>query len=479
MESRYSTVSDSSTLVNGKDAQQPPPNKKMDDANVADEEAIAPFTPDELPTYLFAAAGGDAEAQLLVGWAYQNGVGGVERDKGLAAMWYGKAAELGNPKGMFNIGICYANGFGVNQNYALAIEWYAKAAEMGHTDALLTLGWSYENGSGVDVDPDKAVYYYKKAAESGNGTAQFNLAVCYEEGFGVEEDPVKAMYWYERAAEQGDSGAAFLLGVAYENGMGVDRDPARAIFWYEKAAEAGDAGAMFILGVAYESGFGVEADSQRAFMWFKRAAENGYVYANIDQFDDPEDGVAPNDDYADDTQLQMDEDLDSFPSPVPMNSSSDGASSHISIQSVKQPRRMSSSSWRASISIPTINGLASGPVTPVSLSDDSAFFGTSPGSNPPFSPIQPRRMSSAVWGGTLGGLSGLAENEDDEADDTVSEMRTPRFTLSRRPSLLLSQPASLAGTATDDTLSIAESVASSKRWSGTARRPSKALLTMI
>ena len=45
--------------------------------------------------------------------------------------WYGKAAEQGNAKAQYNLGLRYENGQGVAQDYGKAVEWYTKAAEQG------------------------------------------------------------------------------------------------------------------------------------------------------------------------------------------------------------------------------------------------------------------------------------------------------------------------------------------------------------
>ncbi len=47
-----------------------------------------------------------------------------------------KASELGDLKGMVQVGLCYENGLGVDVDYEKAMEWFEKSAELNYTDAM-------------------------------------------------------------------------------------------------------------------------------------------------------------------------------------------------------------------------------------------------------------------------------------------------------------------------------------------------------
>lgn len=49
--------------------------------------------------------------------------------------WYLKAAEQGNATAMFNVGNCYAHGYGIPQDDEQAAEWYQKAVRHGNKKA--------------------------------------------------------------------------------------------------------------------------------------------------------------------------------------------------------------------------------------------------------------------------------------------------------------------------------------------------------
>ena len=52
------------------------------------------------------------------------------------------AAEQGDARAQFNLGICYLNSINVTKDYAEAVKWLRKAADQGHAaakDVLLNL----------------------------------------------------------------------------------------------------------------------------------------------------------------------------------------------------------------------------------------------------------------------------------------------------------------------------------------------------
>jgi len=90
-----------------------------------------------------AAEQGDAKAQynlgLCLGQCYFFSKGGRLADLGEAAKWWRKAAEQGYAQAQFDLGHCYFYGWGVAQDKAEAVKWYRKAAEQGLEVAELVL----------------------------------------------------------------------------------------------------------------------------------------------------------------------------------------------------------------------------------------------------------------------------------------------------------------------------------------------------
>jgi TPR repeat protein len=137
-------------------------------------------------TYLRDAAvmrQGSALALYDLGVCYENGIG-VPKDSVNAFIYYNRAAQKGNINALVNLGRCYLYGIGVEKDCSKAVEPLEKAAEKGYVftkelenikkvaeegnaHASYFLGVCYANGIGVDKKIDTATQYYKKAADAG------------------------------------------------------------------------------------------------------------------------------------------------------------------------------------------------------------------------------------------------------------------------------------------------------------------------
>ena len=85
----------------------------------------------------------DAEAQLNLGNYLLDGRGGpVDKEQG--AEWLRKAAEQGLPEAMYNLGLCYHFGYGVEKSSFRAYSWVRDAERAGYAPAKKTLkDWGY------------------------------------------------------------------------------------------------------------------------------------------------------------------------------------------------------------------------------------------------------------------------------------------------------------------------------------------------
>ena len=156
-----------------------------------------------------------------------------------ALKWFRKAAELGHPKAQYNLGVCYANGIGVQKDMKEAVRWFRKAAEQGIAEAQFSVGCYFLYEDGVVKNPEEAVRWFRKASEQGDVAAQYYLGACYTDGIGVQKDMAEAVKWLRKPAEQGVTDAQYFLGICYTYGLGVQKDIAEAVKWFRKAAEHG------------------------------------------------------------------------------------------------------------------------------------------------------------------------------------------------------------------------------------------------
>ncbi|MCX6594785.1 MAG: tetratricopeptide repeat protein [Acidobacteria bacterium] len=130
-------------------------------------------------------------AELLPGWSVAQGLQETR-----------KAAERGDAKAQFSLGVMYDSGQGVPQDYAEALRWFRKAADQGHTSAQFNLGVMYANGQGVPENAAEGVRWYRKAADQGDALAQVELGRIYAEGQGVPQDYATAHMWLSLASAE-------------------------------------------------------------------------------------------------------------------------------------------------------------------------------------------------------------------------------------------------------------------------------------
>ena len=95
-------------------------------------------------------------------------------------------AGIGNTLGMYNLGLMYQYGYGTEEDPRLAYEWYRRAAENGDPDGMYMAGWCLENGYGVE---DPALDWYRRAAEAGSEAAAGEIARLEAEDPPEPEDP--------------------------------------------------------------------------------------------------------------------------------------------------------------------------------------------------------------------------------------------------------------------------------------------------
>lgn len=182
-----------------------------------------------------------------------------------------KSADKGYVLAMFNLGMCYEQGVGLNPSILEAWSWYKKAADKGYAPAMNSLGAICEKKHAVA----EAMTWYRKAADRGLLVAQFNLGTILMNQQKYED----AMRYLQKAAEQGFAAAQCNLGLLYERGLGTVQNYSKAFGWYQKAANLGIAAGQHNLARCFTLGIGVAANPNEAFKWYRKAAEQGFAQA--------------------------------------------------------------------------------------------------------------------------------------------------------------------------------------------------------
>ena len=118
------------------------------------------------------AESGNADAQMEMGMIYAGGHDMTEKDYYQANVWFLMAAEQNNIDGMYNMGVSYHIGLGVQKDHSLAIKWYEKASKLGHDRASLSLGKIHSKGNDIKEQSLLMAYlYFKLASQQGSKEA--------------------------------------------------------------------------------------------------------------------------------------------------------------------------------------------------------------------------------------------------------------------------------------------------------------------
>jgi uncharacterized protein len=154
-----------------------------------------------------------------------------------------KQASGGDAAAQLELGYLYAFGIDVPQDNAEAVKWYQCATmhdSVISMHAHYALGKHYSHGRGVAKNNEKAMRYFRLAAEKGLSEAQFSLAECYYLGNGTSRNPSEAAKWYGLAAQQCLAIAQFKLGLRYSKGDGVPKNTLFGYMWLNISAVEGD-----------------------------------------------------------------------------------------------------------------------------------------------------------------------------------------------------------------------------------------------
>lgn len=142
-----------------------------------------------------------------LGKSYRDGVVSSV-DQELAAEWFQKSAEAGNPCSAYALGKLLLE----QEQFPQAIHWLRQAAEQNDPYAQYRLGKLLLTGAeGVPKDIDAAIQLLKGSATQGNSFAQYTLGKLYLLGQEVQADRKEALRYFAQAAAQGNSYAQYFI----------------------------------------------------------------------------------------------------------------------------------------------------------------------------------------------------------------------------------------------------------------------------
>ncbi|WP_185983351.1 peptidoglycan-binding protein [Aureimonas mangrovi] len=154
------------------------------------------------------------------------------------------AADNGDPRAIFEIGLRLVEGRTGAPDPAQALVWFAHAANLGYAPAQYSLGTLFEKGNGVERNGAAAREWYELAAGQGNVRAMHNLAVLYATGIDGQAEPETAARWFTEAAEHGMRDSQYNLGILHARGAGVEQDLGQSYKWFRIVGNSGDRDAV-------------------------------------------------------------------------------------------------------------------------------------------------------------------------------------------------------------------------------------------
>lgn len=191
--------------------------------------------------YRRAAEQGNSDAQFSLGNLFLSGEG-VSRDALQAKYWYEQAAAQGHTGARHNLdNIDFTPGIssGPGQHPDDFPDTLSKLMSSA-PETVYQSGMAYEMGTGVEKDLGTAYTLFERAAEQGHALAQYKLGNAYAYGTGTGKDAVKAVYWYQQAATQGLVTAQRALALLYEQGVEIEGNKPLALAWYSILVDSGN-----------------------------------------------------------------------------------------------------------------------------------------------------------------------------------------------------------------------------------------------
>lgn len=206
------------------------------------------------------------------------------------------SAAAGDGRAARFIGVMYDTGEGVLQNRDRALAWYRRAADLGDPVGMFNVAVLYDSGNGLPRDAAEAARWYSRAARLHDGRAEYDLALMYSAGDGVARDPAEARRLFAASARDGISAGAQRVSNRMRVGQAqrthdaedvafiaaqralLSRDPqqtaAAATLFHVAALRGGPAAALaqYDLAWCYEMGVGTSPDREQAYRWYLHAA---------------------------------------------------------------------------------------------------------------------------------------------------------------------------------------------------------------
>lgn len=167
-----------------------------------------------------------SESFSVLADAYESGIG-VEKDFDKAAEYYLKAIENGYPEAYRGIGTLYlydksTHKYRTEDYLKKGFSYLMKGAQLGVPRCLAAIALCYQKGIFVKQDYNKSFLWFKRSAEAGHSMSYASLGrMLYYENEGANNKK-EAWEWFKKGAEKDDGESYRMLGVACIEGNAYD-----------------------------------------------------------------------------------------------------------------------------------------------------------------------------------------------------------------------------------------------------------------
>jgi len=201
-----------------------------------------------------------ADAALAMANQLDGAGGGISSQDLVAALE--DAALAGQPMALYQLGLMYESGEGVEKDPVKAFGYFSQIADE-HADtaprsveadivaqSFLKVGEYYRTGL-PEAGIQKNEAYSNKlimhaASYFGDADAQYKVGELYLDDAELGDNPLQSARWLNLAARKGHAGAQAKLGNMLFNGQGIEADPIEGLMWLtvasRRAAGTADAG---------------------------------------------------------------------------------------------------------------------------------------------------------------------------------------------------------------------------------------------
>jgi TPR repeat protein len=191
-----------------------------------------------------------ADAALAMANKLDGAGGGISSGDLVAALE--DAALAGQPMALYQLGLMYEAGEGVQKDRVRAFGYFSQIADE-HADtaprgveadivaqSFLKVGEYYRQGLPEAGIPKNEAYSNKlilhAASYFGDADAQFRVGQLYLNDADLGDSPLQSARWLNLAARKGHAGAQAKLGNMLFNGMGLAADPIEGLMWLTVAS---------------------------------------------------------------------------------------------------------------------------------------------------------------------------------------------------------------------------------------------------